>query len=146
MSRVFNRSVPKVVLLALLFAVPSFAEPIHPYSEPISLGDRVIDIDDMLEAAFVATPWSLSQRSPTVYSNLAEVYVYRGDLSHRGFDVQVRITVVDNTLTMTLDSITETGCGNNCKEIDPRKALGWLLTLRRNITYELTARVRDSLQ
>ena len=137
MSRVFNRSVPKVVLLALLFAVPSFAEPIHPYSEPISLGDRVIDIDDMLEAAFVATPWSLSQRSPTVY---------RGDLSHRGFDVQVRITVVDNTLTMTLDSITETGCGNNCKEIDPRKALGWLLTLRRNITYELTARVRDSLQ
>jgi hypothetical protein len=97
----------------------------------------VIDIDDMLEAAFAATPWTLIQQSPTVYL---------GDLSHRGFDVQTRITVVDNTLTMTLDSITETGCGSNCKSVDPRKALGWLVSLRRNITFELTARIRDSLQ
>jgi hypothetical protein len=137
MSWALNRSLQLVALLVLLVALPSAAQPMHPYSEPISLGDRVINIDDMLEAAFASTPWTLTQRTPTVYL---------GDLSHRGYDVQARITVVDNTLTMTLDSITETGCGNNCKEIDPRKALGWLLTLRRNITYELTARVRDSLR
>jgi len=137
MNRVFNRSLQLVALLTLLVALPSAANPIHPYSEPISLGDRAIDINDVLEVAFAATPWTLVQESDELY---------RGDLSYRGYDVQARISVIDNTLTMTLDSITETGCGGNCKKVDPKRASGWLVSLRRNITFELTERIRDSLQ
>ncbi len=137
MSRVFNRSLQLTTLFALLVALPAAANPIHPYSEPISLGDRAIDIGELLEAAFASTPWTLVQESDALYL---------GELSYKGFDVQARISVVDNTLTMTLDSITETGCGSNCKKVDQKRALSWLVSLRRNITYELTVRIRDSLQ
>jgi len=69
-----------------------------------------------------------------------------GELSYKEIDVQVRISVVDNVLTLTLDSVTETGCGDNCEDLGEKTALRWIVGLRRNITYELTLRVRDSLQ
>ena len=137
MSKVISNLLQVVTLLVLLVAVPATAASIHPYAEPIALGDRAIDIGEVLEAAFVSTPWTLIQESDALYL---------GELSYRGFDVQARISVVDNTLTMTLDSITETGCGSNCKNVDQKRAVNWLVSLRRNITHELTVRIRDSLQ
>ena len=124
-------------LLALfLVAAPATAEPLS-YSEPINLGDHAIDIGEMLETAFVRTQWTLTKENDSHYL---------GNLSYNGIDVQVRISKVDNVLTLTLDSVTETGCGIDCKDLGERAALGWIVSLRRNITYELTLRVRDSLQ
>lgn len=138
MSKTIKRSLQlSALLVVLLVAVPVTAKPIHPYAEPIALGDKVVDVSVMLAAAFQRTPWTLVKENDALYS---------GVLSYRGFDVQVRISVVDNVLTLALDSITETGCGSNCKNVDEKRALNWLVSLRRNITYELTLRVRDSLQ
>ena len=126
-----------LMLVVLLVAAPVIAEPIHPYAEPIALGDESIDIGDALAAAFQPTPWTLVKESDSLYI---------GELSYRGFDVRAEISVVDNVLTLTLDSITETGCGENCKNVDAKRASNWLVSLRRSITYELTIRIRDSLQ
>ena len=138
MDRAINRSLQLITLLVVLFAaVPVIADPIHPYAEPIALGDEAIDIGEMLAVAFQPTPWTLVKENDALYL---------GELSYKGFDVQASISVVDNVLTLTLDSITETGCGGNCKNVDEKRALNWLISLRRSITYELTIRVRDSLQ
>lgn len=138
MSKLICRLLQASTVLAVsLVANPINAEPIHPFAEPIALGDRAIDVDDTLSAAFDATPWTLSRENDALYL---------GNLSWKGTDVQVRIAVVDNAITMTLDSVTESGCRDNCKDLGEKRAMGWLITLRRNITYELTLRVRDSLQ
>ena len=138
MTKTLNRYLQLSTLLAvLLVAVPVIAEPIHPYAEPIALGDEAIDIGEILATAFQPTPWTLVKQNDALYL---------GELSYKGFDVQARITVVENVLTLTLDSITETGCGENCKKVDAKRALNWLVSLRRSITYELTLQIRDSLQ
>jgi len=138
MGKTFKKSSQfSTLLTVLLVATPAFAEPIHPYAEPIALGDEAVDIGEVLAAAFQPTPWTLVKESDALYV---------GELSYRGFDVRAEISVVDNVLTLTLDSITETGCGSNCKNVDVKRASNWLVSLRRSITYELTIRVRDSLQ
>ena len=138
MSKVVNRSLQLSTLLVMfLVAFPVTAKPIHPYAEPIALGDQTIDLSAMLTAAFESTPWTLVKENDALYL---------GKLSSKGTDVQVRISVVDNVLTLTLDSVTETGCGDNCEDLGEKTALRWIVGLRRNITYELTLRVRDSLQ
>jgi len=138
MSKVISRSLQLSALLAVfLVAIPVTAKPIHPYAEPIALGDQGVDISAMLVAAFERTPWTLAKENDALYL---------GKLSSKGVDVQVRISVVDNVLTLTLDSVTETGCGSNCKDLGEKRALNWLVGLRRNITHELTLRIRDSLQ
>jgi hypothetical protein len=138
MSNVANRSLRLFTLLVVfLVAIPVTAEPIHPYAEPIALGDQAVDLSAMLEAAFEPTPWTLAKEDDALYL---------GKLSSKGVDVQVRISIVDNVLTLTLDSVTETGCGGNCKDLGEKKAERWVVGLRRSITYELTLRVRDSLQ
>jgi len=138
MSKAVNRSLCLSTLLAaFLVAVPVTAEPIHPYSEPIALGDKTVDVGAMLAAAFAPTPWTLVKESDALYM---------GELLYKGYDVQARISVVDNVLMLTLDSITETGCGGNCKKVDQKRASNWLVSLRRSITYELTLRIRDSLE
>ena len=137
MSRVINQSSQlSTLVLVFLFAVPVTANPIHPYAEPIALGDQAIDIGATLEAAFETTPWTLARESDELYL---------GMLSYKGFDVQVRISVVNNVLTVTLVSVTETGCGDNCEDLGEKKVLNWLVSMRRSITYELTLRVRDGL-
>ena len=125
------------LIVMILFAVPATAKPIHPYAEPIALGDHGIDIGAALEVALDKTPWTLAKESDDLYF---------GNLSYKGFDVQVRISVVDNVLTMTLDSVTETGCGDNCKDDGEKRVLNWLVSMRRSITYELTLQVRDSFK
>jgi len=138
MSKVINRSLQLSTLLMVFLAAASVtAKPIHPYAEPIALGEQTVDVSAMLTAAFEATPWTLAKENDALYL---------GELSYKGFDVQVRISVVDNVLTLTLDSVTETGCGGNCKDLGEKPALRWIVGLRRNITVELTLRVRDSLQ
>jgi hypothetical protein len=138
MSKVINRSLRLSTLLVMfLVAVPVTAEPVHPYADPIALGDQAVDVSAMLATAFEATPWTLTKESDALYL---------GKLSSKGLDVQVRISAVDNVLTMTLDSVTETGCGGNCKDLGEKKVLRWLVSLRRSITFELTLRIRDSLQ
>ncbi len=138
MSKVVNRSLQlSTLLVVLLVAIPVTAKPIHPYAEPIALGDQAVDLSAMLAAAFEPTPWTLAKENDALYL---------GKLSSKGVDVQVRISIVDNVLTLTLDSVTETGCGGNCKDLGEKKAERWVVGLRRNITYELTLRVRDSLQ
>lgn len=138
MSKVINRLLQLSTLLVVsLVAVPVTAEPIHPYAEPIALGDQAVDVSAMLTAAFQPTPWTLVKENDALYL---------GELSYKEIDVQVRISVVDNVLTLTLDSVTETGCGDNCEDLGEKTALRWIVGLRRNITYELTLRVRDSLQ
>lgn len=125
------------LIVMILFAVPVTAKPIHPYAEPIALGDHGIDIGAALEVAFDKTPWTLAKESDDLYF---------GNLSYKGFDVQARISIVDNALTVTLVSVTETGCGDNCKDVGEKRVLNWLVSMRRSITYELTLRVRDSLK
>jgi hypothetical protein len=138
MSKVISRSLQLSALLAvLLVAVPVTAKPIHPYSEPIAMGDHAFDVGAMLVAAFERTQWTLAKENDALYL---------GKLSYQEVDVQVRISVADNVLTLTLDSVTESGCGSNCKDLGEERALRWLVSLRRHITYELTLRVRDSLQ
>ena len=138
MSRVINRSLQLSALLAVfLVAIPVTAKPIHPYAEPIALGDQGVDISAMLVAAFERTPWTLAKENDALYL---------GKLSSKGVDVQVRISVVDNVLTLTLDSVTEAGCGSDCEDLGEKAALRWLVSLRRDIAHELTLRVRDSLQ
>jgi hypothetical protein len=137
MSRGIKQSLQLSTLVVLfLFAVPVTANPIHPYSEPIALGDQTFDVGAALEAAYEKTPWILAKESDELYL---------GKLSHKGFDVQVRVSVVNNVLTVTLDSVTETGCGDNCADLGDKKVLNWLVSMRRSITHELTLRVRDSL-
>jgi hypothetical protein len=137
MSRVIKQSLQLSTLMVMfLFAVPVNANPIHPYSEPIALGDQAIDIGAALEAAFETTPWTLTKESDDLYF---------GNLSYKGYEVQVRISVVNNVLTVTLDSVTETGCSDNCEDLGDKKVLNWLVSMRRSITYELTLRVRDGL-
>jgi hypothetical protein len=123
-------------MVLFLFAVPVTAKPVHPYTDPIALGDHAIDMGAALEAALDETPWTVAKESDELYL---------GNLSYKGFDVQVRISVVNNVLAVTLDSVTETGCGDNCKDLGEKKVLNWLASMRRNIAYELTLRVRDSL-
>ncbi len=138
MSKAISRSLQlSTLVMAFLVAVPVTAKPIHPYAEPITLGDQALDVGAMLTAAFKTTPWTLAEESDALYL---------GELSYKGFDVQVRISVVDNVLTLTLDSVTETGCADNCKDLGETPVLRWIVSLRRSITYELTLRVRDSLQ
>ena len=138
MSRVINRSLQLCTLLVVfLVALPVTAKPIHPYADPIALGDQAIDVSAMLATAFESTPWTLAQENDAQYL---------GKLSYKGFDVQVRISLIDNVLTMTLDSVTETGCADNCKDLGEKPVLRWLVSLRRSITFELTVQVRDSLQ
>ena len=137
MNKGIHRTLRLFALLTVfLFALPVNAKPIHPFAEPIALGDHEIDIGAMLAAALKPTPWTLAEESDAVYL---------GNLSSKGIDVQVRISVVDNVLTLALDSATETGCGDNCKDVGEKKVLRWIVGLRRSITYELTVRVRDSL-
>lgn len=138
MNKAINRSIQLFTLLMVFFvAVPLAAKPIHPYAEPIVLGKQSVDIGAMLATAFEATPWTLTKENDELYL---------GKLSSKGVDVQARISVVDNVLTLTLDSVTEAGCGGNCKDLGEGRASRWLVSLRRSITYELTLRVRDSLQ
>ncbi len=138
MSTAINRSLQlSTLLVVFLVALPVTAKPIHPYAEPIAMGGHVFDAGAMLTAAFELTPWTLAKENDALYL---------GKLSNKGLDVQVRISVVDNVLTLTLDSVTESGCGSNCKDLGEKRALRWLVNLRRQITYELTLRVRDSLQ
>ncbi len=139
MSKVINRSLPLSALVVMfLVASPVTAEPIHSYAEPIALGEQTVDLGATLEAAFKTTPWTLAKEDDALYL---------GMLSYKGFEVQIRIAIVDNVLTMTLDSVTETGCGDNCKDLgDEEPVLRWLVSLRRSITHKLTLQVRDSLQ
>ena len=138
MSKVINRSLRLATLMAaFLVADPIIAKPIHPYAEPIALGDQAVDLGAVLTSSFDNTPWTLAKEDDAHYL---------GKLSYKGFDVQVGISVVDNVLTMTLDSVTETGCADNCKDLGEKPVLRWLVSLRRSITFELTLRVRDSLQ
>jgi len=138
MSKIINRSLQlSTLLVVFLVAVPITAKPIHPYAEPIALGAQAVDIGAMLAAALEPTPWTLAKENDALYL---------GKLTSKGLDVQVRISLVDNVLTLTLDSVTETGCGGNCKDLGEKPVLRWLVSLRRAITYELTLRVRDSLQ
>ncbi len=137
MSRGIKQSFQLSTLFVLFFfAVPVTANPIHPYSEPIALGDQTFDIGAALEAAYEKTQWTLAKESDELYF---------GNLSYKGFDVQVRISVANNVLTVTLDSVTETGCGDNCEDLGEKKVLNWLVSMRRSITHELTLRVRDGL-
>ncbi len=138
MSKVTNRFLQlPILMLVFLVAVPVIAKPTHPYADPIALGDQAIDLSGMLASAFENTPWTLAKEDDAHYL---------GKLSSKGFDVQVGISVVDNVLTMTLDSVTETGCGGNCEDLGEKPVLRWLVSLRRSITYQLTVRIRDSLQ
>ncbi len=138
MSKLFNRSLPLSALVVMFLVASSVtAEPIHSYAEPIALGEQTIDLGATLEAAFKTTPWTLAKENDATYL---------GNLSYKGFDVQIRIAIVDNVLTMTLDSVTETGCGGNCEDLGAKPVLRWLVSLRRSITYKLTLQVRDSLQ
>ncbi len=138
MSKVISRSLQLSALLAVfLVAAPVTAEPIHPYAEPIALGDQAVDMSAMFVAAFERTPWTVAKENDALYL---------GKLSSKGIDVQVRFSIVDNVLTLTLDSVTETGCASNCKDLGEKRALNWIVGLRRNITHELTLRIRDSLQ
>jgi len=138
MSRVISRSFQlSALVLVFLVAVPVTAEPINSDAEPIALGDQALDLGGMLASAFENTPWTLAKENDATYL---------GKLSYKGFDVQVRIAVVDNVMTMTLDSVTETGCGGNCEDLGEEPVLRWLVSLRRSITNKLTLQVRDSLQ
>ena len=87
--------------------------------------------------SFGNTPWTLDKENDATYL---------GKLSYKGFEVQVRISIVENVLAMTLDSVTETGCGGDCEDLGEKPVLRWLVSLRRSITYKLTLQVRDSLQ
>ena len=137
MSNLINKSLQLSTLIVMfLLAVPVIASPLHPYSEPITLGDQSLDIGAALEAAIEKTHWTLAKESD-------ELYI--ANLSYKGYEVQVRISVVDNVLTVTLDSVTETGCGDNCKDLGDKKVLNWIVSMRRSITHELTLRVRDGL-
>jgi len=138
MSKAINKSLLLSALaVVFLVAAPVTAKPIHFYAEPIALGDQAVDLGMLLPAAFEGTPWTLVKENDATYL---------GKLSSKGFDVQVRISVVENVLTMTLDSVTETGCGSNCEDLGEEPVLRWLVSLRRSITYKLTVQVRDSLQ
>ena len=138
MSKLINRSLQlSTLLVVFLVAIPVTAEPLHPYADPIGLGDQADDVSAILAAAFEPTPWMLAKENDALYL---------GKLSYKEVDVQVQISVVDNVLTMTLDSVTETGCGGDCKDLGEKPALRWLVSLRRDIAHELTLRVRDSLQ
>ncbi len=138
MSKVFNRSLQlSALVVVFLVAVPVTAKPIHSYAEPIALGDQALDLGGMLASAFENTPWTLAKENDATYL---------GKLSYKGFEVQVRISIVENVLTMTLDSVTETGCGGNCEDLGEKPVLRWLVSLRRSITYKLTLQVRDGLQ
>lgn len=138
MHKVITRSLRGATLLAmLLMAGPVTAEPVHPYADPIPLGDYVDDVGAMLAGAFQRTPWTLVKENDALYL---------GKISNKGFDVQVRISIHDNVLTFTLDSVTETGCSGECKDLGEKRVLKWLVSLRRNIAYQLTLLVRDGLE
>ena len=138
MTKAISRSLQlSALVVAFLVAVPVTAKPIHSYAEPIALGDKALDLGGLLASAFENTPWTLAKENDATYL---------GKLSYKGFDVQVTISIAENVLMMTLNSVTETGCGGDCKDLGEEPVLRWLVSLRRSITYKLTLQVRDSLQ
>ena len=138
MSKTTNKLLQlSILMVVFLIAAPVTANPIHPYADPIALGDQAVDLSSVLAGAFQNTPWTLTREDDAHYL---------GNLSSKGFEVQVRISMVDNVLTMTLDSVTETGCADNCQDLGEEPVLRWLVSLRRNITFKLTEQVRDNLQ
>jgi hypothetical protein len=124
-------------LILLLGISPVAAEPVEPYSDPLPIGDYVEDVHGLLERAFGYSQWRLTP--------WATEDTFTGFLSHKGFDITVRIDVRDQAVWVSLESVHETGCSSDCRDLGEEKVLGWLVSLRRVIAYELTLLIRQRL-
>jgi len=126
------------LLVATLFAAPSFAGEVRPYTDPLPLGDYVDDVDDLLERAYRFDGWRDDGQ--------ADDGARLAFISHKGFDITVGIDVEDNNLSMHLVSVFATGCGDNCTDLGEEDVIQWVVNLRRTIAFVLTRDVRDGLR
>lgn len=127
-----------LLALVLLFSVgQASAEPIAPYSDPLPIGDYVDDVHGLLERGFSHGPWRLT---PQTIEN-----TYTGFLSYKGFDITIGIDARDQAISLSLESVYETGCTGSCRDLGEERVVGWLVSLRRAIAYELTLSVRQHL-
>jgi hypothetical protein len=135
-------NVVKLSLLVLLLAANASSMPyaieFNSYKDPLPLGNYVEDIDGLLERAFQYDGWSLSSKP--------DENTYIGFISYRGYDVSVRISVIDQRIHMTLDSVYATGCGEACENLDEKPVIQWLVILRRAIALELTRTIGEQLE
>jgi hypothetical protein len=127
-----------LLLVATLFAAPSYAGEIRPYTDPLPLGNYVDDVDDLLARAYSYDGWRDNGRTDDG-ARLAFI-------SYKGFDITVRIDVEDDNLSMGLVSVFETGCGDNCTHLGEKDVIQWIVNLRRTIAFVFTQDVRDSMQ
>ena len=126
------------LLLATLFAAPSLAGEVRPYTDPLPLGDYVDDVDDLLERAYRYDGWRDDGRTDDG-TRLAFI-------SYKGFDITVRFEVEDSNLSMRLVSVFATGCGDNCTHLGEKDVIQWIVNLRRAVAFVLTQDVRDSMR
>ena len=126
------------VLLAFLFASSAVAGEIRPYTDPLPLGEYVDDVDALLTRAYNYDGWRPKER--------IDENTYVAFISYKGYDITVRISHDNNALTLSLDSVYLTDCGQNCRNMGDSQVIQWLVNLRRTIAYEVTLAARDYLK
>jgi hypothetical protein len=133
-----TRKTALLVSVLFLSAGSTASADITPYSDPLQLGDYVQDLNGMLERAFSYDGWQLrSHPDPDTYVAF---------LSYKERDISVHILVRDQNLTLSVESVFETGCASPCEDLGEESVSKWIVNLRRSIAVELTTLVRDGLQ
>lgn len=138
MATTVYRATPLVFLLVLLSAGQVQADTMHPYADPLLIGEHSENFEAVLDRAFKRTVWTLVKQDDSLYV---------AKLSSRGIDIELQISLQDEFMRFNLGSVTETGCTARCKDLgDEDPVLRWLVSLRRTIAYELTLQILDDLQ
>ena len=126
-----------LVVALLLAAGSTAAYESESYADPLPLGDYVEDVQGLIERSFRRHGWQLQPQSVDT--------TYIGFISHKGFDITIAIHAQDQALSLTLQSVHETGCSGDCPDLGEERVIGWLVNLRRTIAYELTLMIQQHL-
>lgn len=126
-----------LLLILTFLAVVAEAGEIHPYKQPVPLGSYVDDVDALLQRAFAHDNWTLKPQPDGT--------TFLGEISFKGFEIQVVVSTNEQELSLVLDSVYATECVSACRNLGDQPVMRWLANLRRTIAYELTFLVRDKL-
>lgn len=128
----------RILAIVAASTIVLHAQAVGPYADPLPLGNYVDSPGEMLQRAFAHNNWTLRPE--------ADGEDYLGEISYKGFEIQVRVVIADQMLRLTVESVYATECISACRNLGDKPVLRWLVNLRRSIAYELTFLVRDKLQ
>lgn len=120
-------------VFSVLISFSSYAYEENAFSKPVPYYNYVDSIESLLDVAVKRNGWKLSQND--------EGYFY-AEISHKNYMIKVALLTDNNSLTIDLLSAEKISCSRSCK-VDMGAVQGWLLRLRKSISYEITLAVRD---